>query len=318
VLVTGATGFVGRVLVPQLLAGGWKVRACGRNTERKPANCEFVAADLGKDLDFDSLVRDARAIVHLAARVHVMREQASDPLLAFRKANVAPTTALAAAALRNGVRQFVLASTLKVHGEVTRSRPFSEDDPLLGDDPYAISKIEAEYSLQEWASSGDLGVTILRPPLMYGPGVGGNFARLLRLVQRGVPLPFAAMNNRRSMLYVENFCSAVLACLDIHDAEMRKFLISDGKDISTSDLIRAMAAALGRPARLFAVPAGVLRLAGWITGYDGEVRRLTDSLQVDSSRIRGQLHWTPPVSFERGIVATVGAITRARQEMHTK
>ena len=317
-LVTGATGFVGRVLVPQLLAGGWAVRACGRNAEHRPADCDFVAADFTGEVDFDSLVRGAHAIVHLAARVHVMHEQASDPLLAFRKANVAPTAALAEAALRNGVRQFVFASTLKVHGEVTLSRPFSENDPLRGDDPYAISKIEAEHSLQECASHGDLGVTILRPPLIYGPGVGGNFARLLRLVQRGVPLPFAAMNNRRSMLYVENFCSAVLACLEVRAAQTRAFLISDGKDISTAELIRSMAAALRRPARLFAVPAGVLRLAGKMTGYAGEVRRLTDSLQVDSSRIRSQLHWAPPVSFERGMLATASAMAQANQEMRIK
>ncbi len=317
-LVTGATGFVGRVLVPQLLAGGWAVRACGRNAERRPAGCDFVAADLAGGVDFDSLVRDAHAIVHLAARVHVMREQANDPLLAFRKANAAPTTALAEAALRNGVRQFVFASTLKVHGEVTLSRPFSENDPLLGDDPYAISKIEAEHALHACASRGNLGVTILRPPLMYGPGVGGNFARLLRLVQKSVPLPFAAINNRRSMLYVENFCSAVLACLGIPASDARTFLISDGRDISTAELIRSMAAALGRPARLFAVPVGVLRLGGKMTGYAGEVRRLIDSLQVDSSRIRSQLSWTPPVSFERGMLATAVAMTRTNQEMHIK
>ena len=308
ILVTGATGFVGNAMVPALIAAGWEVRASGRDPSRKPANCEFVAADLALESDLDSLVANTDAILHLAARVPVMHEKANDPLWEFRRANVAPTARLVEAPVRNKVKHFTFASSLKVHGEKSGDQPFREDDPLLAEDAYGVSKAEAERVVAEQAVNSGISATILRLPLMYGPGVKGNFLRLARIVATGLPLPFAAVTNRRSMLYVGNFCSAVLADLDQTAAGVRTFLLSDGHDVSTAELVRNIAAILGRPARLFPVPESMLQFVASLIGYSEEIRRLTESLQVDISRVREVLHWIPPHSFDEGVAQTIRAM----------
>ncbi len=308
ILVTGATGFAGSALVPALVEAGWQVRACGRDASRKPVNCEFVSLDLADETALDSLVSQMDAVVHLAARVHVMRETAGDPLSEFKRANVNVTARLFDAAISHKVRHFIFASSLKVHGESSHGGAIRETDPLQPEDPYGLSKIEAERLLLARQAGQNIGVTIFRLPLMYGPGVKGNFLRLAKLVARGLPLPFALSNNRRSLLYIGNFCSAILASLDQVSPSPRTFLLSDGHDLSTGDLIRGIARAMGRQANLFPLPISLLRLAASMTGFGAEVCRLTDSLQVDISQIRKELDWTPPFSFEEGVDRTVRAL----------
>jgi len=290
VLLTGASGFVGRALVPLLLEAGWTVRA----TSRSPAafapheRLEFIAADLASGEAIEHLVQETDAVVHLAARVHVMHDAARDPLGEFRRANVAVTELLARAAHSVGASQFVFASTIKVNGEGQGERPYRESDPPAPQDPYAVSKLEAELSLE---SSG-VPCTILRPPLMYGPGVKGNFARLMKSVR-----------NRRSLLFVDNFCSAILAALEQPAPGVRLYLVSDGEDVSVSELVRRMGMALGRPARLLPCPVAILQALGALAGMQAEIHRLTDSLLVDSSRLR-ELGWHPRASLDEGLRRT--------------
>lgn len=307
VLVTGATGFAGRAVIPLLQAAGWQVRASGRAASRCPAGCDFIAADLDRSPDWDALTRGMDAVVHLAARVHVMRDNAADPLAAFRAANVTVTERLAEAALRQGARHFLFASSVKVNGERTPVRPFNEQDPPRPEDPYGVSKLEAERVL---AKTG-LGVTILRPPLMYGPGVKGNFERLLRWVERGIPLPLGAVKNRRSLLYVGNFGSAVAAALEQPAKATRTYLLSDGEDVSTSELIRRMARALGRQPRLVPVPVALLRAGAKAARLEAELQRLTESLSVDIGCIRRELAWSPPHTLDQGLALMLAAERRA-------
>ena len=238
-----------------------------------------------------------------------MHEKASDPLREFRRANVAPTARLVEAAVQNKVKHFIFASSLKVHGEKSGDRPLREDDPLLAKDAYGVSKVEAERVVTDMAAIGGLSATIFRLPLMYGPGVKGNFLRLAKTVAAGLPLPLAAVTNQRSMLYVRNFCSAVLADLDQPCAGVRTFLLSDGHDVSTAELACNIAAVIGRPARLFPVPESMLRFVASLAGYGEEIRRLTESLQVDISRVHEVLNWIPPHTFDEGVAQTVRALS---------
>jgi UDP-N-acetyl-alpha-D-quinovosamine dehydrogenase len=311
VLVTGSTGFAGRALVPALIDAGWQVRATARRSPpgEMPPGVDYVRTDLASDADLSPLVEGMTAVVHLAARVHVMRESERDPLAEFRAANVEATRRLARAAARAGVRQFVFASTVKVNGEGKGELAYRESDAPEPQDPYGQSKLEAEQALRE-AATGFMAATILRPPLMYGPGVKGNFARLMRLVARGIPLPLASASNRRSLLFIGNFCSAILASLERPAGRTRLFLVSDGADVSVAELVRRMARALGRPARLLAVPPGLMRVAAAALRRDAELRRLTDSLLVDSSLVRRELQWTPPHSLDDGLLLTARSFGR--------
>jgi len=308
VLVTGATGFAGRALVPALLAAGWDVRATGRNAANPPQfdspTFNFVPADLAKFNEWPALVEGMDAVVHLAARAHVMHDSSTNPLAAFRSANVIPTTQLARAAARAGVGQFLYISSIKVNGEGKGESPYSEADAPEPEDAYGLSKLEAERALRLQSAEHGLPATILRPPLIYGPGVKGNFRRLLLLLKRGLPLPFANAHNRRSLLFVGNFCSAVVAALERPARGERVYLLSDGEDVSVADLIGRMARALGRPARLFPFPVSALRWGAAALGLKGELRRLTESILVDSSRARRELQWSAPYSLNEGLAAT--------------
>lgn len=314
VLVTGATGFAGANIVPMLIAAGHDVRACGRNERLKPAHCEFVALDLAKDVNLDGLVSGCDAVLHLAGRAHVMKEDAANPLAEFRMANFGPTLRLVEAALRNNIGHFIFTSSVKVHGEISGPRPIREDDPLLAEDAYGISKIEAERAIMKACAGNEMSTTILRLPLVYGPGVKGNVFRLAKLVATGIPLPFSTSANLRSMLNVDNLGSAILALLDRPAAGCRTFLLSDGHDISTADLVRYIAAAEGRSARLFPFPRALLRLGATVAGFGGEFERLDQSLQIDTSRIREALGWNPPFSMEDGMAKTVNAMNHASNE----
>lgn len=308
ILVTGANGFVGTALCNRLVAAGHRVRGALRRRDRLWKSVDGVdyvqVGDIGPDTHWSEALEGVGAVVHLAARAHVMHETAAAPLAAFRAVNVAGTERLARVAAEKGVRRFVYASSIKVNGESTATTPFTEADTAAPVDPYAVSKYEAEQALRLTAKETGLEVVMVRPPLVYGPGVGGNFLRLLQLVERGIPLPLALVDNLRSMIYLGNFADALTVCTIHSAAAGQTFLVSDGEDISTPDLFRALAAALSVPARLFPFPMTLLKLGGLILGKQGEVGRLTGSLQVDSSKIRNTLHWRPRYTLADGLAET--------------
>jgi UDP-N-acetyl-alpha-D-quinovosamine dehydrogenase len=306
VLVTGATGFVGRALCALLVRRGHELRGSTRWTSGMAApgaGTTVAVGEIGPTTDWTAAVEGMDAVVHLAARVHMLEDTAAGALAEYRRTNVEGTRSLAAAALRAGVRRLVFLSSAKVHGE--RSvRPFTEVDAPHPEDAYAVSKLEAEEALKETLAGSQTQWTILRPPLVYGQGVRANFLRLLRVVARGVPLPLAGIDNRRSLIYVGNLVAAVEACLEEEGAGGRTWLVSDGEDLSTPELVRRLARALNRPARLVPVPVRLLRLAGALSGRAAAVDRLVDSLQVDATAIRAALQWTPAYTVDQGLVET--------------
>ena len=302
VLVTGATGFVGRALCNQLSAIGHTVIPAVRHGSGLPN--EVVTGDIGSSTDWRMALAGCDAVVHLAARVHMIREAERDPLALYRRTNTEATLNLARQAAQAGVKRFVFISTIKVNGE-GRDAPYRETDAPAPEDEYALSKWEAELGLHRIAQETGLEVVILRPPLVYGPGVKANFRRLIETVARGWPLPLGAVRNRRSLLYLGNFVDAIRLCLEHPGAAGQTFLLDDGEPVSTPQLIRALAAAMRRPARLLPVPPWLLEFAGALLGKRAAVTRLTGSLYVDSSMIRSRLGWAPPFSMEVGLAATV-------------
>ena len=243
------------------------------------------------------------AVVHLAARVHVMNDTATDPLSAFRQVNVAGTERLAHVATAHGVRRFVYISSVKVNGAGCK-KPFTEYDIPAPDDPYGISKREAEQVLHHIAGDTGLEVVILRPPLVYGPGVKANFLSLFKIVDRGIPLPLASINNHRSLIYLGNFIDAITSCINQPKTAGQTYLVSDDEDVSTPELIQRVAVALGRPARLFPFPPSFMRFAGKLLGKLDAVERLVGSLTIDSSKIQRELGWKPPYTMEQGLKET--------------
>jgi nucleoside-diphosphate-sugar epimerase len=317
-LVTGATGFVGGALIARLLespVNGRTVRAAVRSAGRAlPLPVDSVAVgDHDAKTKWSAALADVDCVIHLAARAHVLRDTASDPLSAYRTSNVDSTLNLARQAAERGVRRFVYMSSIKVNGErTTDDRPFTESDAPIPDspesDPYARSKHEAERGLRAIAAETGMAVVIIRPPLVYGPGVKANFAALIRAVARGVPLPLASVQNRRSLIGVDNLVDVIITCGDHPAAANEVFLVSDGEDLSTPDLIRRLAQAMGRPARLFPVPVGLLRVAAKSLGKSAAVDRLLGSLRVDSSKASRLLGWTPPVSVDEGLRRAVAQL----------
>lgn len=304
VLVTGATGFVGTALVDRMvLERRHIVRATARR-EKSRAGVEHVEADLDAVTDWGQALIGVNAIVHLAGRVHVMRERATDPLQEFRRVNVAGTLNLAQQSAAAGVARFVYMSSVKVHGE---SGSYRETDPPAPEDPYGISKHEAEMGLRQIATAGGMEVVIIRAPLVYGPGVRANMHALMRAVARGVPLPLGAIRNRRSLVALDNLVDFVLTCLEHPAAANETLLVSDGEDLSTTDLIRRLARAMNRPARLIPVPAPLLLAAAALIGRADMARRLLGTLQVDTSKAKRQLAWSPPVSVDEALRRMVAA-----------
>lgn len=306
-LVTGATGFVGRTLVLRLLAEGRAVRAAVRRPDAPlPAGVEAVSVpEIGPATDWSAALRGVDAVVHLAARAHVVAASSREAFEVYRAVNALATLRLAEAAAANGVRRFVFMSSARVHGARTMGTPFTETSSLAADDPYGHSKAEAERGLAERARASALETVVLRPPLVYGPGAAGNFARLLELVARGVPLPLGAVHNRRSLIGLDNLVDATVRCLDHPAAAGETFLVSDGEDLSTPELIRHIAVALGRPARLFPVPSSLLRLGGALVGRGDDVERLLGDFVVDTSHIVRTLGWAPPVHLDLGLTRAV-------------
>ena len=302
-LVTGATGFVGTALVAALTGARHRVVRVIRGA---PAPGDIAVADL---LSWQPAAKDLAGVdcvIHLAARTHVMAESAADPLAAYRALNVAVTARLAEAAAQAGVRRFVFMSSIKVNGEATHGRAFTPDDVPRPEDAYGISKHEAEEALHAIAQRTGLEVVVLRPPLVYGPGVKGNLLALTRAVDRGVPLPLASIDNRRSLVGLDNLVSAIALAATHPAAAGRTFLVNDGEDLSTPQLVRAIAAGLGRPARLLPCPVALLRLAGRLTGKSAAVDRLTGSLEVDASVLTQALGWRPATPPALGLARMAG------------
>jgi len=326
ILITGANGFIGQALCKRMLADGYQVRVAVRSAAQMTALPSGVVGamigDIGPETDRSDALDGIEGIVHLAARVHVMCESVADPLAAFREVNVEGTKCLAIAAANAGVKRFVYISSVKVNGERTGNKSsgqwsgvrgqggelkevFSEWDVPEPQDPYAVSKWEAEQGLMAIAKETGLEVVIIRPPLVYGPGVKANFLRLIKLVKRGIPLPFGCVKNRRSLIYIENLVDAILTCMTNPNAAGKTYLVSDGQDVSTPELIQMMAGASGRRALMLPVPVWMMRMAGRIIGRSDEFERLFGSLTVDISKIRRELNWYPPFTMEEGIRETV-------------
>jgi nucleoside-diphosphate-sugar epimerase len=307
VLVTGATGFVGTAFVAAIVHKGWhSVRAAVRVMSNAfPAGVEQVTADLTADANWAHALDGVEAVVHLAARVHVMRDAAANPLAEFRRVNVDATIALARQAAAAGVRRFVYVSSVKVNGE---SGTYSEDDPPAPEDPYGVSKHEAEIGLRQIAAETNMEAVIIRPPLVYGPGVRANFQRLMRAIAWGIPLPLGAIHNRRSLIGVDNLVDFMLTCVEHPAAAGEMFLVSDGEDLSTTDLVRRIARAMDTSARLVPVPTSALMAAATLMGRRDMARRVLGTLRVDITKARRRLAWTPPVMVDEGLRRTVVAL----------
>jgi nucleoside-diphosphate-sugar epimerase len=307
-LVTGASGFVGRALVTRLSQeGGHRVLgSLRRDVTAMPGNVTLVrVGDLGPETDWQGALSGVDQVVHTAARAHVMRETAHDPLAEYRRVNVAGTLQLARQAAHAGVRRFVFLSSIKVHGEETRAgHPFSVDDPPAPADAYGISKREAEDVLRRLEAEEGMEVVVIRPPLVYGPGVGGNMHAMMRWLCRGLPLPLGDIRNRRSLVGLENLVDLIQICLHHPAAGGRTFLVSDGEDLSTTELLRRMARALDVTPRLVPVPQGMVEWSARLAGRGDLARRLCSSLQVDMGKTRALLGWKPPMTVDAALRLT--------------
>lgn len=309
VLITGGQGLVGKALAARLLAEGLNVRVSTRQkstgTDLRPECVQ--ATDLSSMTDWLPALRGIGTVVHCAARVHVMHDTEADPLTAFRAVNVEGTLNLARQAAAAGVKRFVFISSVKVNGESTQpGRAFTEADVPDPQDAYGQSKHEAEQGLRQLAAATGVEVVIIRPPLVYGPGVKANFAALMRAVQRGWPLPLGAVHNQRSLVALDNLVDFIVTCITHPQAANQTFLVSDGQDLSTTELVRGMARAAGVPARLLPVPVCALQAAGSLLGKGDAVQRLCGNLQVDISKARSLLGWVPPVSVAEGLRRAMG------------
>lgn len=306
-LVTGANGFVGRALCATLVQHGHDVRGAVRRSDiALNSNISRVTVgEINAQTDWSAALSGIDVLIHLAARVHVMHETSADPLDEFRRTNVQGTEHLARRAAAQGVKRLVFVSSIKVNGEeTTGGQRYTEHDVPSPQDTYGVSKWEAEQALHRVAKETGLEVVIVRPPLVYGPGVKGNFERMLQVLNEGVPLPLASVNNLRSLIYVENLADALRVCAIHPAAAGETYLLGDGDDISTPDMLRQLALAMGKPARIFPFPAVLLRLAGNLLGKSEEIARLLGSLQIDSGKIRRELNWQPPFTLQQGLQAT--------------
>lgn len=311
ILVTGASGFVGRSLVQRLAFEDWPVTAAVHNSDASfPETVQTIRiGTITPETEWFGALEGIDTIVHLAARVHVMKDKDADPLAGYRRINVFATERLAREAAKAGVRRFIFVSTIKVNGEETDT-PYSEAQSVHPSDPYGTSKWEAEQTLRRIETETGMQVVIIRPPLVYGPGVKANFLNLIRIANSGIPLPLGSVSNRRSLIYLENLVDAIVTCIHHPNAAGQTYLVSDGEDVSTPELVGRIAATLGRPARLFPFPARLLRLAGKLLGKPESIDRLIGSLVIDSSKIRRDLGWKPPCTMEQGLKRTTGWFLR--------
>lgn len=308
VLTTGSNGFIGRYLFHSLFENGHDVIQTYRQLPNHiipESDGYFAVGNIDTQTQWQSSLKGVDAVIHLAARVHVMKETHDDPLEAFRNVNTQGTLNLAKQAVDAGVKRFVYLSSIKVNGEKTQDTPFYAHDQPNPHDPYAVSKFEAEQQLLTLGKESGLEVVIIRPPLVYGHGVKGNFSRLIKLVEKSIPLPLAGIKNSRSLVSLQNLCSFIQVCLAHPKAAGEVFLVSDGQDLSTSELFEHIAMALGKKSRLFYLPQGLIRLLTHLLNRGAEYERLFGSLQVDIAKNEQLLGWKPSISVETGIRKTV-------------
>jgi nucleoside-diphosphate-sugar epimerase len=307
ILVTGAGGFLGKQLCHKLVDTGCVMKALSRNTFK--AIIEGVNFSQLNQVDTDpkifSIFMNEDVVIHLAARVHVMDDIASNPLLEYRKVNVDGTLNLARQAAAAGVKRFIFVSSIKVNGEYTYTgKPFTETDAPRPQDAYGISKSEAEKGLMLIAQQTGMEVVVIRPPLVYGAGVKANFASMMSMVKRCIPLPLGAIHNKRSFVYIDNLVSLIVKCIDHPAAANQVFLVSDGNDLSTTELLRGCANALGVKSRLVPIPQKLIEIFAALIGKKDVAQRLCGNLQVDITKARTLLDWKPPITVEDGLKAT--------------
>ncbi|MCF5510816.1 NAD-dependent epimerase/dehydratase family protein [Pseudomonas sp. PA-3-5D] len=307
VLVTGGTGFIGAALVDKMNGDAhFDVSASVRAGRTLSGVYTHQISDLNAETNWLSALEGVDVVVHTAARVHVMHDSSTDPLTEFRKVNVEGTLNLARQAARSGVQRFVFLSSIKVNGEGTPpGRPYKPDDLPDPKDYYGISKMEAEIALRELAELEHMEVVIIRPVLVYGPGVKANFLSMIRWLNRGVPLPLGSIHNKRSLVSLDNLINMIITCIDHPSAANQVFLVSDGEDLSTTQLLVRISKALNKPSRLIPVPSRILELFAGLLGKRDFSRRLCGSLQVDIAKNRELLNWTPQVSVDQALSKTV-------------
>jgi nucleoside-diphosphate-sugar epimerase len=306
ILVTGAEGFIGSALCDGLLRRGISVRAASRYAMYDlphPSMQPMAMGTLTPETDWREALQHCSVVVHTAGRAHVMRETAADPLAEFRRINVDCTLALARQALEAGVRRFIYISSAKVLGEGSATAYTDASHPAPKD-AYAISKWEAEQGLRTLTAGSTMELVTLRPPMVYGPGVQANFLALLKLIDHGWPLPLQRIANKRSLIYIENLIDAIITCISHTEAAHRWFLVADAAPVSTPGLVRAIAGALGRPARLFPFPAAALKHIAALFGKRQSMERLLDSFPIDATGIMHSLNWSPPVTSSAGLKRT--------------
>ncbi|MDP2715683.1 SDR family oxidoreductase [Rheinheimera sp.] len=305
ILITGFSGFVGSRLLSVL-----STRVLVLLGRKKPENVSlpFYQSEFNADSDYSSALAGVDVVIHSAARVHMMNEQTTDPLAAFRDVNTFGTVNLARQAAAAGVKRFIFISSIKVNGESTRNdKPFRHDDKPLPDDAYGISKAEAEIGLKQIAVQTGMEVVIIRPPLVYGLGVKANFAAMMKLARKNLPLPLGAIHNKRSLVALDNLVDLIVTCIEHPKAANQTFLVSDEHDVSTTELLQMMTRAAGKKPRLLPVPMSWLKLAGKLTGKSAVIDRLCGNLQVDISHTKDTLGWRPPVTVEEGIARCFAA-----------
>ena len=311
ILLTGASGFVGQGILKQALQQAATITCVSRKKMTRITGTagvmhNIVMPELTPGTDWSASLSGIDTVIHCAARVHVMQETSADPLALFRQMNVDATINLARQAAQAGIRQFIFISSVKVNGEQTApGQPFTEDSLAKPEDAYGISKHEAELALLELGRNTGMAITIIRPPLVYGAGVRANFLSMLQSVKRGLPLPLGSIKNKRSFVFLDNLASLVLCCLNNPKAYNQLFLVSDGNDLSTTELLRACATALGVPSRLMPFPSSLLTLLATLAGKKSIADRLCQSLQVDIGKTKRLLNWTPPYTVAQGLLATV-------------
>jgi nucleoside-diphosphate-sugar epimerase len=304
-LVTGVTGFVGKQLISELFKRNHTVIEAGRRCSEIPNANFFEINNITTNTNWTDALNQCNVIIHLAARVHVIQESAESPLLEFRKVNVDGTLNLAKQAAEAGVKRFIFISSVKVNGEQSlQNKPYNEKDIPNPQDPYGISKWEAEQGLWKIAKQTEMEIVIIRPPLIYGPGVKANFASLINVVKKPIPLPLGAINNKRSLVYVGNLIDFIIRCIDHPAAANETFLVSDDNDLSTTELLRACAKALNKKIYLMPISQALIEWSAIVLGRKNFAQRLCGNLQVDITKAKNLLGWSPPITVDEGLKAS--------------
>ena len=303
-LITGGTGFIGKAICENLKSYNYLVNITSRNNHLKKQNGLIFhnIGEIDQNTKWIDVLDGVNCVIHCAAKTHLLKDLKKNSLFAFRKVNVEGTINLAKQAAACGVKRLIFLSSIKVNGEKTvESSMFKHNDISKPEDAYGISKWEAERGLWEISKQTGLEVVIIRAPLVYGRGVKGNLKRLIKLIKSGTPLPFSLVKNKRSLIGIDNLVDIITRCIDHSNAAGKTFLVCDGEDLSTPDLLHFIASAMGRSARMFPLPISLLKLFGFVLRRQSDVDRLIGSLQIDNSFTKEILNWNPPVDVEEGI-----------------